>query len=134
MNKVTLIGRLGKDPETRQIPTGSVTSVSLATSEKYTDKQGQKVEKTEWHNLVFWGKLAEIAGQYLHKGDLIAVEGSIETVSWEKDGQKLYKTQIKVTNMEMLQGKRENEPINGSQSAQVDHPRQSASFTNEIPF
>ena len=108
--------------------------MSLATSEKYTDKQGQKVEKTEWHNLVFWGKLAEIAGQYLHKGDLIAVEGSIETVSWEKDGQKLYKTQIKVTNMEMLQGKRENEPINGSQSAQIDHPRQSGSFTDEIPF
>jgi len=84
VNKAILIGRLGKDPETRYMPSGeAVTNVSLATSEKYKDKAGEQQEKTEWHNLTFYRRLAEIAGEYLKKGSMIYVEGKITTRKWQ---------------------------------------------------
>ncbi len=111
VNKVTLIGRLGKDPETRNMPSGeAVTNVTLATSENWKDKSDQKQEKTEWHNLVFYNrgayKLAEIAGEYLKKGSQIYVEGKIATEKWQdKEGKDRYTTKIVVNEMTMLGGK-----------------------------
>jgi single-strand DNA-binding protein len=107
VNKVILIGRLGKDPETRYMTSGeAVTNVTLATSENWKDKSGEKQEKTEWHNLVFYRRLAEIAGEYLKKGSMIYVEGKLQTRKWQtKEGQDRYTTEIVVNEMTMLGGK-----------------------------
>lgn len=108
VNKVILIGNLGKDPEVRYFPSGdAVANTSLATSESWTDKQsGEKKEHTEWHNLVFRKKLAEIAGQYLKKGSKVYVEGSIRSRKYQaKDGGERYITEIIVQDMQMLDGK-----------------------------
>lgn len=105
MNKVSLVGRLGKDPEVRVTTSGtSVANVSLATSENWKDKDGKKQEKTEWHNLVFYRGLADVAGQYLKKGALVAIEGKLSTESYDKNGETRYITKIVVTDMEMLGG------------------------------
>jgi len=104
VNKVILIGRLGKDPETRYT-TGvdAVTNFSIATNETWTDKTtGEKKEKTEWVNIVAWRKLGEICGEYLKKGQLIYVEGKLQTRSWEKDGVTRYMTEVNINNMQML--------------------------------
>jgi single-strand DNA-binding protein len=108
MNKVFLLGRLGKDPVTRYMPNGdAVTSWSMATSESWKDKQtGQKVEKSEWHNIVSFRKTAEIAGQYLHKGDLVFVEGRLQTRKWEKDGVARYTTEIVVDRLRLMPNNR----------------------------
>jgi len=106
VNKVILIGRLGKDPETRYMPNGeAVTNATLATSENWKDKTGEKQEKTEWHNLVFYRRLAEIAGEYLKKGSQVYIEGKLQTRKWEKDGVTRYTTEIIVNEMTMLGGK-----------------------------
>jgi single-strand DNA-binding protein len=107
VNKVILIGRLGKDPETRYMTSGeAVTNCTLATSENWKDKSGEKQEKTEWHNLVFYRRLAEIAGEYLKKGSQIYVEGKLQTRKWQdKDGKDRYTTEIVVNEMTMLGGK-----------------------------
>ncbi len=108
INKVILVGRLGKDPEIRSTPSGtSVARFSLATDEKFTDKNGEKQERTEWHNIVAWGKLAEICGQYLKKGKLVYIDGSIRTDSWDdkESGQKKYRTEIVANTMKMLDRK-----------------------------
>jgi len=107
VNKAILIGRLGKDPETRYMTNGeAVTNVSLATSENYKDKSGEKQERTEWHNLVFYRRLAEIAGEYLKKGSMIYVEGRIQTRKWQdKEGKDRYTTEIIVNEMTMLGSK-----------------------------
>src|ERR1035437_9288286 len=107
VNKVILIGRLGKDPETRYMTSGeAVTNATLATSENWKDKSGEKQEKTEWHNLVFYRRLAEIAGEYLKKGSQIYVEGKLQTRKWQtKEGQDRYSTEIIVTEMQMLGSK-----------------------------
>jgi single-strand DNA-binding protein len=107
VNKVILIGNLGKDPEVRYFPSGdAVANATLATTETWKDKQsGEQKEATEWHNLVFPGKLGEIAGKYLKKGSKVYVEGSLRTRSWEKDGIKRYTTEIRVGEMQMLDGK-----------------------------
>lgn len=96
VNKVILVGTCGQDPETRYMPNGNaVTNLSLATSEQWTDKQsGQKVEKTEWHRVSMFGKVAEIAGEYLRKGSQVYIEGKLQTREWEKDGIKRYTTEI----------------------------------------
>lgn len=101
VNKVILIGRLGQDPEVKYTPSGAaVANLSLATDESYKDKQGEKQKKTEWHRLTVWGNSVEAYVQpYLHKGDLIYVEGKLQTRSWEKDGVKKYTTEINVTNI-----------------------------------
>jgi len=103
VNKAILIGRLGKDPDVRYTPDGAmVTNFSLATDERWKDKSGEKVQKTEWHNVVSFGKMAEICGNYLEKGALVYIEGRIRTRSWEKDGIKRYTTEIVATDMKML--------------------------------
>lgn len=98
VNKVILVGTCGQDPEVRYLPNGNaVTNLSLATSEQWTDKQtGQKVEKTEWHRVSMFGKVAEIAGEYLRKGSQVYIEGKLQTREWEKDGIKRYTTEIVV--------------------------------------
>ena len=98
INKVILIGNLGGDPDVRYLPNGNaVTNVTLATSDSWKDKQsGQMQERTEWHRVVFFGKLAEIVGQYLRKGSKIYVEGRLQTREWEKDGVKRYTTEVVV--------------------------------------
>lgn len=107
VNKAILIGRLGKDPEVRYTPDGlMVTSFNLATDEQWKDKSGQKVQKTEWHRIVTFGKLAEICGNFLAKGKMVFVEGRIQTRSWEdKDGNKRYSTEIIAADMRMLDSK-----------------------------
>lgn len=107
VNKVILVGRLGKDPETRYMTNGeAVTKVSLATTESYKDKGGEKKEKTEWHNLVFYRRLAEVAGEYLKKGAQIYVEGRIQTRKWQDtEGKDRFTTEIIVDEMQMLGSK-----------------------------
>ena len=104
LNKAHLIGRLGKDPEVRYLPDGSmVTTFSVATDEQWKDKNGEKVQKTEWHKIVTFRKLAEICGQYLTKGQLVYLEGKIQTRAWDnKEGQKQYSTEIVADQMKML--------------------------------
>ncbi len=108
VNKVILLGHLGKDPELKYFSSGDAyCNLTLATAESWTDKQsGEKKEKTEWHNLVFTRKLAEIAGQYLKKGSQVYVEGSLRTRKWQdKEGQDRYITEIQVNDLQMLGGK-----------------------------
>ena len=119
VNKVILVGTCGQDPEVRYLPNGNaVTNLSLATSEQWTDKQsGQKVERTEWHRVSMFGKVAEIAGEYLRKGSQVYIEGKLQTREWEKDGIKRYTTEIVVDmqgTMQLLGGR----PQQGEQSGQ----------------
>ena len=104
INKVILVGNLGVDPETRYTQGGSpVTNFRIATSENWKDKQsGESKERTEWHSIVCFGRLAEIAGEYLRKGSKVYVEGSLRTSSWEADGQTRYKTEVICNEMQML--------------------------------
>jgi single-strand DNA-binding protein len=104
VNKVILVGRLGKEPEVRNLENGvSVANFTVATSEVYRDKTtGEKKEITDWHNVVLWRGLAEVAQKYLHKGDLIYIEGKLKTRSWEKDGITRYATEVVADNMTML--------------------------------
>ena len=105
VNKVILIGNLGKDPETRYAPSGdAICNITLATTDTWRDKAtGEKREATEWHRVVFFGKLAEIAGQYLRKGSAAYIEGSLRTRKWQdKDGQDRYTTEIRADEMKML--------------------------------
>ena len=104
VNKVILVGNLGKDPELRYTPSGTaVATFSIATSERYKDREGQQQEKTEWHNIVAWRQLAEICGKYLHKGKQVYIEGKIQTRSYEdRDGNKKYMTEIVADQMQML--------------------------------
>jgi single-strand DNA-binding protein len=106
VNKVILVGNLGKDPEVRYLPSGgAVANVTVATSESWRDKNtGQMQEQTEWHRIVFYGKLAEIAGEYLRKGSKVYVEGSLHTRKWQdkQTGQDRYSTEIKASTMQML--------------------------------
>jgi single-strand DNA-binding protein len=120
VNKVILVGRLGKDPEARNIDNGAmVVNFTIATSETWKDKTtGQKKESTEWHNIIMWRGLAEIAKKYLHKGDLVYIEGKLKTRSWEKDGVTRYITEILADNMTMLSTKNSgNASTNNQQSA-----------------
>jgi single-strand DNA-binding protein len=108
VNKVILVGRLGKDPETRYMTNGeAVTNATLATSENWKDKNGEKQERTEWHNLVFYRRLAEVAGEYLKKGSQVYIEGKIQTRKWQdkETGKDRYTTEIIVNEMQMLGAK-----------------------------
>jgi single-strand DNA-binding protein len=159
VNKVILVGTCGQDPETRYLPSGNaVTNLSLATSEQWTDKQtGQKVEKTEWHRVSLFGKVAEIAGEYLRKGSQVYIEGKLQTREWEKDGVKRYTTEIIVDmqgTMQLLGGRPDSAgggdsaprqqrpaPQREQQSAQRPAPQQAPqpaadfdSFDDDIPF
>jgi len=132
VNKVILVGTCGQDPEVRYLPNGNaVTNLSLATSEQWTDKQtGQKVERTEWHRVSLFGKVAEIAGEYLRKGSQVYIEGKLQTREWEKDGIKRYTTEIIVDmqgTMQLLGGRPQNQQQGGApynQSGSDQAPRQ----------
>ena len=133
VNKVILVGTCGQDPEVRYLPNGNaVTNLSLATSEQWTDKQtGQKVEKTEWHRVSMFGKVAEIAGEYLRKGSQVYIEGKLQTREWEKDGIKRYTTEIVVDmqgTMQLLGGRPQNQQQGGDpyNQGQQQAPRQQA--------
>lgn len=140
VNKVILIGSVGKDPESKAMPNGNaVVNFSLATSESWKDKTtGQQQESVEWHRLVAFGKLAEIIAQYVKKGSKLYIEGSLKTRSWDKDGVKHYATEIVVSEMQLLDSK----PADSSGQQSSHAPRQSQpqssapaeDFDSDIPF
>ena len=136
VNKAILIGRLGKDPEVRYTPDGAmVTNFNLATDEQWKDKNGEKVQKTEWHRIVAFGKLAEICGNYLVKGKLIFVEGRIQTRSWEdKEGVKRYTTEIVANNMQMLDSKGQNKTDESSSDSTSPNSASSSTPMDDVPF
>jgi len=144
VNKVILVGRLGKDPEVRNLENGAaVANFTLATSESYKDKTtGEKKEITEWHNVVLWRGLAEISQRYLHKGDMVYIEGKLRTRSWEKEGVTRYTTEVVADNMTMLstKGSGGGQPSSSYAPAEVsgaDNYRPSAavdSNTDDLPF
>lgn len=109
INKVILVGNLGNDPEVRYTPAGAaVTTISVATTESWKDKEGNRQEKTEWHRVVFFSRLAEIAGEYLKKGSQVYIEGKLRTNKWQdKDGQDRYTTEIMANELQMLGGRNE---------------------------
>ena len=140
VNKVILIGNLGRDPETRHMPSGAaVTNFSIATSETWRDRDsGEKRERTEWHKCSTFNRLAEIAGEYLKKGSKVYVEGSLQTREWEKDGQKHYSTEIKVKELQMLDS-REGGSAGASSDARrnanpPEEPNPADDFDDDIPF
>jgi len=160
VNKVILVGNLGRDPEMRYMPNGeAVCNFSIATTDNWKDKNGQKQERTEWHNIVIYRKLAEIAGEYLKKGRPVYIEGRLQTRKWEKEGVTRYTTEIIADQMQMLGGREgggntyevmdedqsmPSSPSQGSPS-QVSAPRQAPAakpaggsnfddFEDDIPF
>lgn len=140
VNKVILVGNLGADPESRFAPSGdAICNISVATTESWKDKQtGEKKEATEWHRVGFYGKLAEIAGQYLKKGSQVYIEGSLRTRKWQdKTGQDRYTTEIRGDVMKMLGGKPEGQQQAAAprqQAAQRQQPAPSGEFYDDIPF
>ena len=151
VNKVTLIGNLGNDPEMKALPSGNqVANLSIATTDSWRDKNsGEMQERTEWHRVVCFDRLAEICGQYLRKGSRIYIEGSLRTRSWEQDGQKRYTTEIVGREMMMLDGRTDTDttsqapvqsrPQNESAPQQavtppVSQPMPDPNIDDEIPF
>lgn len=156
INKVILVGNLGSDPEVRYMPNGNaVANVSLATSESWKDKtSGEQQEKTEWHRVVFFNRLAEIVEQYVKKGSKIYIEGKLQTRSWEQDGVKRYSTEIVANEMQMLDSRGEmgggmgggmGGNAFGGQQGPSERPQQAAAqaqpaptnfdnFDDDIPF
>jgi len=150
VNKVILVGNVGQDPETRYMPNGgAVTNLSLATSESWKDKNtGEQQERTEWHRIVFYQRLAEIVAEYVKKGSKLYVEGRLQTRSWEQDGVKRYATEIIANEMQMLDGRGGDSTSGGFQGAQNSQPRNAAkgqqspaapagmdnNFDDDIPF
>lgn len=137
INKVILIGNLGKDPEVRHLENGTaVASFPIATSESYTDKSGEKVSNTDWHNIVVWRKLAEIAEKYLHKGDKIYVEGKLKTRSWQdKEGNTRYTTEVVADTFTMLGGKPSDGSTMNEQAEASSAPEMpAADETDDLPF
>lgn len=123
LNRVQLIGRLGKDPETRFTPTGKkVAHFSLAVSNRWKTKEGESKEYTEWFNIEAWGRLGEICQQYLHKGSLVYVEGRLKTDRYEdKDGETKYFTKVVALTMQMLDKKPEEEPVSTVEEEQAEY-------------
>ena len=117
VNKVILVGNLGADPESREAGGSTVCNFRVATNDSYKDSTGTYVDKTEWHSVVAWGKLAEICGTYLKKGSQVCIEGSLQTRSYEKDGVTKYTTEIKAREMTMLSGSDSGDGAAGSPPA-----------------
>lgn len=151
INKVILVGNCGKDPETRYMPSGgAVTNISIATSSSWKDKQtGEAKESTEWHNVVFFNRLGEIAGEYLKKGSQVYIEGRLKTEKYEKDGITRYSTKIIASEMQMLGGRSSGDSYapaqsqqggqqSGKQDSQATDKPQAAmveeGFDDDIPF
>lgn len=136
LNKVMLIGRLGADPEVRYTQNNTaVATLSLATSERYKDSNGEWQESTEWHRVVAWGRLAEICQQYTHKGSQIYIEGSLQTRSWEdKEGMKRYTTEIKAGSLQLLDSKDSSQGTNTSAGRDTHRPEPAVSSSAQTPF
>jgi len=138
VNKAILIGNLGKDPELRYTPAGQpVASFSIATTERYTDKSGNRQDKTEWHTVVCWGKLGEMVNQYLKKGRSAYVEGKITTRTWEdKGGAKRYKTEIVAHTVQFLNSSTGHGSSNSGDSAGEDEPahQEPIESNGDLPF
>lgn len=147
VNKVILVGNLGRDPEVRYSPSGAaIANVTIATSEGWKDKQtGEMQERTEWHRIVFFSRLAEIAGEYLRKGSQIYIEGRLQTRKWQdKDGQDRYTTEIVANEMQMLGGRGASSGQTAESPSQVNQSRPAADnkpaandfddFDDDIPF
>lgn len=149
INKVIIVGNLGRDPETRFMPSGgAVTNVSVATSKSWRDREsGEQKERTEWHRVVFFNRLAEIAGEYLKRGSKIYLEGELRTREWEREGQKHYTTEIVANEMQMLDSKGSMEaggtlptssPGTGATAPSTSNPDfappPSDDFDDDIPF
>ena len=145
VNKVILIGRLGKDPDVRNLESGAtVANFTMATTETYKDKTtGERKEITEWHNIVLWRGLADVAAKYLHKGDLVYIEGKLRTRSWEKEGVTRYTTEVVGDNMTMLGSKGGGSSSGSNQSSQQyqsapasndDVKQPEGSATDDLPF
>lgn len=133
VNKVILVGNLGRDPEIRHLESGkTVASFPLATSEKYKDPQGNSKEEVEWHSVVIWGKLAEIVEKYVKKGDMLYLEGKNKTRSWEKDGVTRYTTEVVCNQMTMLGGG--NQSQNESRASDPQSASQSDDDYSDLPF
>lgn len=135
VNKIILVGNLGRDPEMRYLPSGeAVANLAIATTDSYKDKQGQKVEHTEWHRVSFFGRLGEVCGEYLKKGSQVYIEGSIRTRKYtDKEGVEKYATEIRGDRMQMLGNKSEG----GNQSSAPLSKQAVAGFDdddNSIPF
>jgi len=137
VNKVIVLGRLGADPEIKNVSANStVARLSVATSENWTDRDGKKQERTEWHRIVVWGKLAELCGKYLTKGRQVYVEGRLQTRSWEDpQGQKRYSTEVVANTVQFLGGA-SNETARDTQAGAPDDfgPEPSFDSNEEIPF
>ncbi len=147
LNKVILFGRLGQDPELRALPSGTqVASFSIATNRVYKDKDGQKQEQTDWHNIVIFGRQAELASQYLKKGDTVMIEGRLQTRSWEgQDGQKRYRTEIVADRMQFgprSQGaapQQDTQELSGDETSEptpndLQYPDENEINPDDIPF
>ena len=129
VNKVIIVGRVGQDPEVRHLENGVVANFSMATSETWKDKSGEKKEATEWHRVVIWGKLAEVVEKYVKKGDMLYIEGKIVTRSYEKNNQTMYTTEIVANSMQMLGSKQQGQ-ITGN-----NNPEQAPiQDDNDLPF
>lgn len=143
LNKVMLIGNLGADPDVRYTPAGAaVATISLATTRRWKDKQGEKQTETEWHRVIFWNKTAEVVSQYLKKGSMIYVEGRLQTRKWDDKGVDRYTTEIIASEMHMLSGK---QGTSAPDAAKTDVPKSAntstgapipeyADFDDDIPF
>ena len=140
INKVIIVGNLGADPDSRAMPSGNaVTNISVATSESWNDRDtGEKQEKTEWHRVVFFNRLAEIAAQYLKKGSQVYVEGKLQTRKWEdKEGNERWTTEVVANQMQMLGDRMSNDMSNdnaSSSQSSSDNDYSTDEFDDDIPF
>jgi len=139
VNKVILIGNLGRDPEVRYSPNGgAIANITLATSEAWKDKNtGEQVEKTEWHRVVFFRRLAEIAGEYLKKGSKVYIEGKLQTRKWQdKDGNDRYTTEVVANEMQMLDSRGGSASYSQDEPpmSQAQEPMPAGDFDDDIPF
>ena len=136
LNKVMIIGRLGQDPEIKTAGSSQVARLSIATSESWVDKNGQKQERTEWHRVIFWGKQAEHVGKYLSRGRQVYIEGKLQTRSWEDNGQKKYATEIIGNSVQFLgDASSKQGGGNGRQGGFDDFgPEPAFDNNDEVPF
>ena len=124
LNKVMLIGRLGQDPEVKDAGNTPVANFSIATNENWTDKNGEKQERTEWHNIVAWDKLADLAGKYLRRGSNIYCEGKLQTRSWEsQEGEKKYRTEVVINQLQFLDKREDSNTGNESRQFEREQPQ-----------
>jgi len=137
VNKAIIVGNLGRDPEVRFTPSGrAVAKFSVATTERWTDQQGQKQEKTEWHTVIAFDKLASICERYLSKGRLVYIEGALQTRTWDdkETGQKRYATEIKARDMKMLGGRPDAASASGASTPAVPDAAAGGDADDDVPF